>query len=190
MSINLIISGFALLYIYDVNSVTKKFPLINGFFFAGSGLIVIACAVLIYGQINMISWELKSVFWTLGFVGSLALLIYTLFFALPFSNTYQDETSNTICDTGMYALCRHPGVIWFFATFLCLCGILPSRKTFLVFLVANGMNLAYIVLQDCWIFPKLFHGYSTYQKNTPFLIPTKASIQTCFRTMRGYNHDI
>lgn len=190
MSIGFIISGFILFYMYDINSVTFKIPLINTFFFIGSGLIVSGSAVLIYRQINTISWGGSTAVWALGFVGSLALLIYTLFFALPFSNTYQNETANTICDTGMYALCRHPGVLWFFTTFLCLCGVFFSCETFLVFLVANAMNLAYIILQDYWIFPKLFQGYSTYKENTPFLIPTKNSIRTCFKTMRGYHHDI
>ena len=42
------------------------------------------------------------------------LLIYTLFFALPFDKTYQNESEKRMAYTeGVYALCRHPGVLWF-----------------------------------------------------------------------------
>ena len=40
-------------------------------------------------------------------------VIYTLFFALPFDETYVKENQGRkVYTAGMYALCRHPGVLW------------------------------------------------------------------------------
>ena len=48
--------------------------------------------------------------------GAFAALIYTLFFALPFDETYAKQNNGRyVCDRGVYALCRHPGILCFFA---------------------------------------------------------------------------
>ena len=53
----------------------------------------------------------------------LCLLIYTLFFALPFEETYCEENKLRAAYTeGMYGLCRHPGVLWFAGAYLCMWG--------------------------------------------------------------------
>ena len=65
------------------------------------------------------SWTLHAV----AFLGCalcfLLLLIYALFFALPFQETYVvQNVGNKVCAQGMYALCRHPGVLWFTGFYL------------------------------------------------------------------------
>ena len=53
----------------------------------------------------------------------LALLIYTLFFALPVEASYAKPGEyRRACTGGVYALCRHPGVLWFSGLYLCLWG--------------------------------------------------------------------
>ncbi len=59
------------------------------------------------------------------------LLVYTLFFALPVEASYaRPGEERGACTTGVYALCRHPGVLWFAGLYGCLwaAGGLPLWK--------------------------------------------------------------
>lgn len=116
-------------------------------------------------------------FWCVGAL-FLLLLIYTLFFALPFHDTYNNPTcKRTVCRSGMYALCRHPGVIWFILFYLCLFLAAPSPVTGWGGSLLCISNLIYIVVQDVWSFPRTFSDYSDYRREVPFLIPTVFSIR-------------
>lgn len=107
----------------------------------------------------------------------LGLLIYTLFFALPFSDTYVEETcERNVCDTGMYAFCRHPGVIWFFLCYLFGGIALQEGALLSVGIMMSVWNLVYVIFQDRYTFLRTFSNYEAYQKETPFLIPNRDSI--------------
>ena len=50
-----------------------------------------------------------------------ALLVYTLFFALPVQEAYGSQGEvRAVCTESVYALCRHPGVLWFAGLYLCV----------------------------------------------------------------------
>lgn len=184
MPIVLLIVGFCLVYAYDCNSITKQYPLVKKCFLLGCLSIVFATCYLILKNVLLFQITVGSVLCLIGALVSLALLVYTLFFALPFGKTYVTTTTQ-VCDWGMYALCRHPGVLWFFAFYLCLYGLLPTGESFWFFLMANVLNLAYVILQDTLIFPRTFPGYRDYQGTTPFLLPTFSSMKRCVATWRG-----
>ena len=182
-------SGFALYLLYDVNSYTLQFRVFRFGFLAGSILIGVATL-----------WQLYSAWRQGGFSdrtdGVLILmsavafgaLIYCLFFALPFQETYVDPVNGRkVYDGGPYALCRHPGVICFFAMYLFM-GLAALPAPFL----ANGMvlsllNVAYAWFQDRVTFPKSFFNYEEYRERVPFLIPTKDSIRLAGKTWRRSN---
>ena len=115
----------------------------------------------------------------------LAALVYCLFFALPFAETYQDtDGPPAVCDRGVYALCRHPGVLCMLGMYLFWgLGALPATmlRNGLIF---SGFNTVYVCFQDRMTFPRTFPDYPDYQKNVPFLIPTGASIRAAWRTRR------
>ena len=51
----------------------------------------------------------------------LALEIYTLFFALSVKDAYtRPGQKRPACQNGVYALCRHPGVLWVAGLYNCL----------------------------------------------------------------------
>lgn len=164
--------GFLLYMIYDVNSVLWKYGLLQKFFAAGS-LCVAGSAV----------WAL----WTtqiaqpVFFVGAflfLFLLIYTLFFALPFSETYLEESKRRLAYMeGVYSLCRHPGVLWFAGVYLCLWGVSGKVLWGIYFISMILWDYLYVVFQDLWTFPKTFVNYEEYKKQTPFLLPNRESIR-------------
>ena len=115
----------------------------------------------------------------------LALEIYTLFFALPFSDTYVQQSQGRLAYTeGVYALCRHPGVLWFAGGYLCLAGAMGSGRLWGFCLLMSGLDVAYVVLQDLWTFPRTFDNYPEYRSLAPFLIPNPASLRRCIQTLR------
>ena len=56
-------------------------------------------------------------------------------------------------------------------------------------LLFSGLNLAYAWFQDRITFPKTFCDYSDYQKQVPFLIPTKASISMARETLFSHRNE-
>jgi len=112
----------------------------------------------------------------------LSLLIYTLFFALPASKTYSfDNNKLMLVDTGVYAICRHPGVIWL-GMFYFFAWLATSNAFLLIGCVLfTIMDIVYVVFQDIFIFPKTINRYFEYKKYTPFLIPTRKSLRRAFK---------
>jgi len=122
-----------------------------------------------------------------GAVLGLAALVYCLFFALPFQETYAEQTVRKVYDKGAYALCRHPGILCFFAMYLCLgAADFPGRMTGNA-LLFSLLNLAYAWFQDRITFPRIFDDYETYRRNVPFLLPTKDSLRMAQNTIAHLN---
>lgn len=179
--------GFLAYFLYDVNSVTRKNPWMHRLFAVGSVFLLSATCLDILSAWN--SGALRSPGSWLLAGGALVfgcVLLYTLFFSLPFEETYRSQNAcRRVYDRGMYALCRHPGVLWFFFFYLLLgLACLPGR------LLIHGMvfslcNLLYVLFQDRWTFPRTFPDYAAYRKTVPFLLPTGRSIRTAWQTRKG-----
>lgn len=164
--------GFLLCFLYDWNRVFWKKKWMSGFFWIG-------CLCQVYAGIAMLVqvWKNRHAGW-LVFTGAaflcLAGLIYTLFFALPFDSTYcQEANQHRVCRTGIYGVCRHPGIWWFFGCFLCLGLASGDIDAIVSGVLLSVMNLLYAWYQDKWIFPEEFSDYRDYQKEVPFLLPIR-----------------
>jgi len=116
--------GFVLFIIYDLNQIHGHKKQLRALFAIGFVLIIFATIMIIIGHVGTFPFPfyLRLIFGILAAI-NLWLLIYSLFFALPFKNTYISANNRNVCDRGMYALCRHPGWLWFalFYCFLWLC---------------------------------------------------------------------
>ena len=187
MSVSLLLGciGFVLFFLYDINSITRQSRLLGFSFYAGCILLVLATAADLIAAVRAGAIvSLSDYILLAGAVLSFAALIWCLFFAIPFDDTYVDPAlGRRVCDTGVYALCRHPGVLCFTALYLTL-GIAAYPAA----LLRNGMifsalNVLYVILQDRITFPRTFSDYTEYRKRVPFLLPTKASIRRALRTM-------
>ena len=178
-------AAFLLYLLYDINSFRWNRRIPRSFFLLGT-LLLAAATVLdltdAFGQ-GVFSGVFDWILLILAVLCFLA-LVYCLFFAIPFDETYTEQTSGRpVCDQGVYALCRHPGILCFFFFYLFL-GIaaLPGC------LLWNGLlfsllNLAYAAFQDLFTFPRTFCNYSQYREVAPFLIPTRASIHRARHTL-------
>ena len=184
VSLTLGIGGFLLYLLYDVNSFTYQLRLLHGAFALGTLLVGAATALDL-----LEAWRLGAfsgpgdAALLLAAGACLAALVYSLFFALPFQETYrQQDQGRHVYDGGVYALCRHPGILCFFGLYLCLgLAALPGG------LLAHGLafsllDLAYAGFQDRVTFPKTFCDYEAYRKKAPFLIPTGDSIRRARQT--------
>ncbi len=114
-----------------------------------------------------------------------ALLAYSLVFELASGKTYVEAgPSNHLVTTGTYALSRHPGVLWYF---LALCSLILATRSFPLLIAAPMWflaDVAYVIVQDRLLFPKIFPAYHQYQQVTPMLIPTLKSAGACLRTIK------
>lgn len=177
-------ASFVLFIAYDLNQVSLGRQWIRPFFAAGCILLVASTVILTFvGQpIFVLPAALRAIFGILALL-SLILTVYSLFFALPFKETYiAEEISNRVYDKGVYALCRHPGVLFFIFFYFFHWLYTGKNLMFLAFVVYGFLNSFYAWLQDRFFFEKLFYNYNTYRKTTPFLIPTRASVK---RSLKG-----
>ena len=171
------ITGFILCFLYDINSFTLRSRVLHSTFGIGTALIAVATVLDLRTawKADAFSGFPDLLLLLLG-AACFAALIYCLFFALPFHETYAEQTGGRcVYDRGVYALCRHPGILCFFGMFL-----FAGMAAFPCPLLMHGMvfsllNLAYALFQDRITFPKTFCDYHTYRKRVPFLIPTRDS---------------
>ena len=118
----------------------------------------------------------------------LVLLVYTVFFAVKPSREALaacPEGMQPLVCRGVYALCRHPGVLWLGGVYGFLALAWPSRQWLLAFFLFTAGDMFYVLYQDRWIFPHTIHRYGEYQKETPFLIPTVSSINKALASFSG-----
>lgn len=179
------IAGFLLYLIYDINSFTWKRRLPGTFFLIGTALIGGATVLDLWSAWRMGAFSgWPDALLLAGGAVCFAALIYCLFFALPFKETYAEQnTGGKVYDGGAYALCRHPGILCFFGMYLLLGAAALPGKLLMHGMVFSLLNLAYAWFQDRITFPKTFCDYQTYQKKVPFLIPTGESIRRARRTL-------
>lgn len=180
------IAAFVLFFIYDVNSIKWKNNILHRFFTIGAVLLTAASVVDIWQAVKAGAFKgiLDVLLIALGLV-SFAALIYSLFFALPFDETYvQDSKARCVYDKGVYALCRHPGILCYFVMQLFFGVAALPEKIIINGMIFSVLNLGYAWFQDKVTFPKTFTDYTDYQKNVPFLLPTSDSVKAAKKTFR------
>ncbi len=171
--------SFILFFLYDYNSVTWKNPVIHRFFLMGSVILLISTISMLF-QFRESMWRGIAInpLWLVFSVGFFTLLIYTLFFALPFDDTYGRQPDNRKTYTkGVYAICRHPGVLWFIGMYFSFYFLTKEPLILKISLIWSFWNILYVVFQDLWVFPRTFVDYHNYRGNTPFLIPSPSNLR-------------
>ena len=180
MGIWLGLGAFALFFISDYNDWKKGLGALRLCFPLGA-LLLAAGTVLAMGEGTPLvrGWP-RAALLILGAV-FFALLIYTLFFALPVEASYASPgEKRPACTTGVYALCRHPGVLWFAGLYGCLA--LAAGLPLWEAAVLSALNVGLVAFEDRCVFPARLEGYGAYQASTPFLVPNRASIRACRKT--------
>lgn len=172
--------AFGLYFLYDINSITWKASGLRCFFGAGTVLLGAATVLDLREAVRMGAFS-GAGDWVLlaGAALCFGALIYCLFFALPFGETYvKQDTGSRVCRSGVYGLCRHPGILCFWGMYLLLGLAALPGKLILNALVFSLLDLLYAWFQDRVTFPKTFCDYSDYRSHVPFLFPGKGPVPT------------
>ncbi len=163
---------------FDLNKLTLRFKILNISFAIGMLLLAYSTiGILLNGYQHINIPIVVRVIALILAVLSFLLLIYVLFYALPFDKTYKGTQKNQVIATGMYALCRHPGAIWFFFFYIFLWLASSINIMLAAAIIWPLLNIIYVYIQDKWILPHTLFGYDQYQKNVPFLVPSFNSLK-------------
>jgi len=177
--------GFLVIHLFDIVSL-KRLPGAKPFaWILGSGLLVYALVMVCF-QSDKLPLPIWSTWlgWALLTI-SLLLLIYSLFINLPFRKTYiATGVGDKLITTGLYALVRHPWVHCF--TLILLSLILVSKSSLL--LIASPiwilLYILLVVIQDKFIFSRMFQGYDAYKQETPMLVPNRQSLNAFINSLK------
>jgi len=173
--------AFALFFLGDLNDWKLGRRALRACFPAGFLLLAAATAVqALRGSPPPMPAALRGVFFVLSAVFVL-LELAALFAALPAGEAYgKTGETRAACTGGMYALCRHPGVLWFIPLYACLWLAfgLPAAAAALY----SALDLLLILFEDRVVFPARLNGYDEYRRTTPFLIPSRASVRAFHKT--------
>jgi len=177
--------GFLAIHLLDIVSL-KRMPWVKPLtWISGTGMLAYAAAMAARHGAGLpaVPW-LSWIGWAVLPV-ALLLLLGALFVNLPFRKTYVAAgVGDKLVTTGLYALVRHPGVHWFVLLMLSLFLISQSATMLLAALVWSAMDIALVVVQDKFIFGRMFADYAAYQSRTPMLIPNKRSISAFANGLR------
>lgn len=157
----------------------------------GRALFVLAGALL-GGATLALVWDARPaaagprLLWLLLAALFLALLVGTVFIA-----TAQGGSSGLppagdrlpLVDSGVYALCRHPGVLWLGGFYLALFLALGGAALLLAAVLFTALDALYVLWQDRCVFGRTIAGYAAYRRRTPFLLPTADSLRRCLRDL-------
>lgn len=176
--------AFIFMLVYDFNQIREnKLSVLNSFFFIGVFILTSCTAYLLINGIFKASYSVLNIIGITGGLIFFILMIFTLFFNLPIKITYvmtEKKEKNSTITTGMYALCRHPGVLTFFLSYFFFYLATEKQAMFFAWLIWTMLDIIYVYIQDRFIFPKTLFGYNEYCKTTPFLIPNLKSLHRFF----------
>ena len=186
--LHLILGAFSFLMFlcYDLNNITARS-------FAGKALFPLAALLLLYATIQAAILPsdgflppvfLRILFWALAAV-FLLLLAYTLLIVMVLPVPADPTRPPAVYDRGVYALCRHPGVLWFAGAYFSAWLAMGKNSLLAAAFLFSLLNLLYVVIQDRFIFPRQFPEYPAYQASVPFLIPNFESVKRCLETLKA-----
>ena len=179
--------AFFILTLFDFNKLKMLHPILNGLFAVGVLMLAYATAMILFNETPLFTFAATPILWVVSVLGFIE-MIYALFFALPFSKTYvKTQTNASLVTTGLYGLCRHPGV-WGFFLFYLFAALASGNGTLLIAsIVWTIMDILHVYIQDSIFFVKTLQGYTLYKQRTPFLFFGIKELQRAFNTL-GKDH--
>lgn len=177
--------GFFVIHLFDIISL-KRVPRVKPFIWIlGSGLLVYALGMICFqgNKLPLSGWS-TWLGWILLVVSS-SLLIYSLFINLPFRKTYiATGVGDELVTTGLYALVRHPGVLWLALVLLSLLLVTKSSLLLIAAPIFILLDLVLVIVQDKIFFTRMFAGYTEYQLETPMIVPNRKSLHTFISSLK------
>ncbi len=158
-------TGYLLAGLYDW-AILHKSKLLSNIFYLGFFVTALPYPFLFLQYSSPLP---QAVIWTITFFIFIfsCLLIYSvllefLFFAPEPGKLYTG---------GTYAICRHPGFLWYTAVNILVACYFGSLPILLLVGALTLCNFILIIIEDSYLFDKLFPEYANYKASTPFLFP-------------------
>ena len=177
--------GFLAIHFFDIVSL-KRIPVAKPFtWILGSGLLAYSLLKLCLAPDNLplpgwstwLGWVLLSI--------AFFLVIYSLFINLPFRKTYiATGVGDKLITTGPYALVRHPWIHCFTLVLLSLVLVSKSSLLLIAAPIFILLNLLLALIQDKFVFGRMFDGYDSYRHETPMLLPNRRSIRAFVNSIK------
>lgn len=182
--LSLTLAAYLLYFVYDwLNAARPGLKSGRWLFFAATLLVAGATGLLIYRSSGFAGGLKSFVFLPLAAL-SFAGMLYAVFFALPSGTYSKPDSRRRAYRGGVYALCRHPGVLTYCLFYGFLYLSMPSAGGLTECAALCAGNLLYMLFQDFWSFPRIFSDYQDYKRETPMFFPTLNSIRRCAASYR------
>ena len=177
--------GFIVVHVFDLVAL-KRIPKLKPVVWCiGSGLLIYSLVMICRYpvKIELPAWSVWLGWGVLAV--SASLLIHSLFVSLPFRKTYVDTgVGDKLVKNGLYALVRHPGILWFPLFMLSLISISRSSLLLIAAPTFIALDIVLVFIQDRLIFGRMFRGYERYRRETPMLLPNRKSVGAFLRSLR------
>ena len=168
------ILGFVSLFIYGLNTVEKYSDRMGSLKMVGGGLVGMSLLEFIPSAAKQLIPGGAIGFGILAAVFAV-LLIYTNVIAgekdawKKAAKQEKGPEKAKLVDTGIYGVCRHPGVWWF--TGLCICLYMAGGMPWMNMLVYIVLYGAVTFYNDTEVYPYTVPGYKDYKRRVNFLLP-------------------
>ncbi len=178
--------GFLAIHLADIFSLRKVPGAKPLSWLIGVGLLVYALTMLSLGEDKLplpqwLVWPGVALL-----VVSFWLLVHSLFVNLPFRKTYVATGSgDRLITSGLYALVRHPGLHWFVLVLVALVLVSRSAMMLLAAPMFATLDVVLVVVQDRFIFGRMFDDYAGYRQTTPMLVPNRRSVNAFFNSLKA-----
>ena len=103
----------------------------------------------------------------------IVLFTFLLLYSVFLETSLFSKTAGVLFTEGTYSFSRHPGFLWYTIVGLLISFYFWDLQIMLLFLGLIVCNLILIIVEDTFIFPRMFLEYHTYKKHTPFFISCK-----------------
>lgn len=167
--------SFVLFSVFDFLKLGGKKKFAGPFFLLGVGVLLESSVKIL--SVSAGGFGFPKPLYAAGACICFLFMFYCLFGALPFGKTYATGESDGTISTGVYAVCRHPGVLGFFLGYMFLYLLTGSAEMFWAWILWSAADVLHVFVQDIYFFPLTLSGYDKYKTTTPFLIPNLASIK-------------
>jgi protein-S-isoprenylcysteine O-methyltransferase Ste14 len=167
--------GFLFLVLYDLSQLRPGKYLLRLTSCIGYGSLILAVFLEIF-----LYWPEKSppllIILKLGALAlSVGLLVYSVFIetapGAAAGVSARLKTERTAVTKGSYGVVRHPGFWWFLLLQISVIWLTAHKDIIIIAAGLVSMNFFLILMEDRWIFPRIFSNYDEYTQLVPMLIP-------------------
>ena len=170
--------GFVVCIISDFVGLRAKRIVATALFVIGMGItaVVTNIGLMVYADL-LAGFREAPILKGMAAAGAVFFVVLTIYSLVCVPKENYNTSVGQLTDTGLYGLCRHPG-LWCFGGAYLFMGLMADHPIIWAMGALNViMDLIYVTIQDLYIFPKTIAGYDQYKTAVPFLIPNGKSIR-------------